>query len=437
MGVAVVRNHPNNENGNWHVETKGYGTKDSSGAAVTNETLFSICSNSKLFTTLAVGLLVENASVNLTWSTKVKDILPDEWVLQDKVAEERANLLDLISHRTGLPRHDFAWSRPSVGSSFAAVRLLRHLKPSCEFRECWQYNNYMYAAMAAIVERVSGTKFEEFVTSKIFEPLNMTSTTYNATAAQEGGHLAQAFGAVDIHAMHGGEGPLNVTYHGLPFFIRPEFKVLSGPGGVLSNPNDISIWLRMLLLEGLDPATGNRVIPASVVRRAITGVSVSGGQPAFPELSVAAYGGGQNLYSYRGHNAVEHTGGWTGWLSKIVRFPADGLGLAVFTNFDEGMYFMEIVAQHLTDKAFGLSAVDWNSRYKARVPLVLDPPTTPPDESNPPNVPYESLVGRYYNPGYGAFDLCSSKADDLSETCKKAHLQEEAVQRQTNAPTAA
>ena len=37
MGVAVVRNHPTNENGNWHVETKGYGMKDSSGAAVTNE----------------------------------------------------------------------------------------------------------------------------------------------------------------------------------------------------------------------------------------------------------------------------------------------------------------------------------------------------------------------------------------------------------------
>ena len=86
----------------------------------------------------------------------------------------------------------------------------------------------MYAAMAAIVERVSGTKFEEFVTSRIFEPLNMTSTTYNATAAQEGGHLAQAFGAVDIHAKHGGEGHLNITYHGLPFFIRPELKVMSG-----------------------------------------------------------------------------------------------------------------------------------------------------------------------------------------------------------------
>lgn len=40
----------------------------------------------------------------LTWQTKVKAILGDDWVLQDEVAEERANLIDLLSETVPLQR---------------------------------------------------------------------------------------------------------------------------------------------------------------------------------------------------------------------------------------------------------------------------------------------------------------------------------------------
>lgn len=92
-----------------------------------------INSNSKLFTTIALGLLVEDSNNTVQWNTKVSDVLQDDWVLQDSVAQSRANYLDLLSHRTGLPRHDLGWRKGMKTKE--AVRQLRYLRPSTEFRE--------------------------------------------------------------------------------------------------------------------------------------------------------------------------------------------------------------------------------------------------------------------------------------------------------------
>lgn len=39
------------------------------------------------------------------WHTKVKDILPREWELMDEWASEKATILDILSHVSGLPRY--------------------------------------------------------------------------------------------------------------------------------------------------------------------------------------------------------------------------------------------------------------------------------------------------------------------------------------------
>ena len=88
-------------------------------------------SNSKLFAALALGSIVESSNSTITWNTKVADILP-EWVLQDPVATKYATLLDILSHRTGLPRHDISY-RPAESKS-DLIKSLRYLRPSAEFR---------------------------------------------------------------------------------------------------------------------------------------------------------------------------------------------------------------------------------------------------------------------------------------------------------------
>lgn len=69
---------------------------------------------------------------------------------------------------------------------------LEHLRPSAEIRDTWQYNNQHYFTLAEIVSTLSGMPFTDFVQKEIFDPLNMTTTTYNSTVAKESGHRAEA-----------------------------------------------------------------------------------------------------------------------------------------------------------------------------------------------------------------------------------------------------
>ena len=82
-----------------------WGMRDiESGAPVTSDTIFPICSVTKSFTATALALLVDDD--RLDWDTSVRAVLP-EFQLRDAVATEQASLRDLLTHRTGLPRHDW------------------------------------------------------------------------------------------------------------------------------------------------------------------------------------------------------------------------------------------------------------------------------------------------------------------------------------------
>jgi CubicO group peptidase (beta-lactamase class C family) len=74
------------------------------GAPVTPDIVFPICSVTKSFTATALALLVDEG--RLGWDMPVRAALP-EFRLRDSVATEQVSLRDLLTHRTGLPRHDW------------------------------------------------------------------------------------------------------------------------------------------------------------------------------------------------------------------------------------------------------------------------------------------------------------------------------------------
>lgn len=82
---------------------------------------------SQLFDILATGLLISNQSLSpqISWTTKIAEILPD-WKLMDPVASAESTITDLMSHRTGLPRHDFSYSADEdVPSLVCLLQVLR------------------------------------------------------------------------------------------------------------------------------------------------------------------------------------------------------------------------------------------------------------------------------------------------------------------------
>jgi CubicO group peptidase (beta-lactamase class C family) len=100
IGVGIVVNDK-------LVFAKGYGYRDyEKKLPFTPTTLQQIASNSKLFTAIAAGMLVEEGK--LTWDKPVRDSVPTIQFYNDQL-NNNVTLRDMLSHRTGVTRHDSIW----------------------------------------------------------------------------------------------------------------------------------------------------------------------------------------------------------------------------------------------------------------------------------------------------------------------------------------
>jgi CubicO group peptidase (beta-lactamase class C family) len=122
---------------------------------MTPQTIQPIGSCSKSFTSTAVALLVEDGK--LEWDTPVHKMFP-KFELKDPIASAKTTLIDMLSHRTGLPRHDLVWFNDEFTYN-QIFEYLPYLDPSRDFRTTFQYCNLMYIATAALVEEISGMKY--------------------------------------------------------------------------------------------------------------------------------------------------------------------------------------------------------------------------------------------------------------------------------------
>jgi len=119
LSVAVVRRDASEENG-WKFEFRSYGKSRGDGTLVDPDTVFAIASNSKLFLSISVGLLISNETLakqrgqKIGWSTKIQDLIP-EFQLLDEEAGRKVTIQDMLSHRTGLPNHDMSEPREKGG----------------------------------------------------------------------------------------------------------------------------------------------------------------------------------------------------------------------------------------------------------------------------------------------------------------------------------
>ena len=104
----------------------GWGMRDrEAGLPVTHDTLFAIGSVTKAFTATTVGALVDEGL--LEWNQPLRDYVPGVR-LHDPFVSDRLTVVDLLSHRSGLPRHDLTWVGQPGRSRAEIVRRLRFLR---------------------------------------------------------------------------------------------------------------------------------------------------------------------------------------------------------------------------------------------------------------------------------------------------------------------
>jgi CubicO group peptidase (beta-lactamase class C family) len=173
--VVVVR-------GDEVVYLKGFGVKGvNTKQPVTPDTIFAIGSTTKAFVTAAIAILADEGK--MSWDDAVRKHLP-YFRLSDPLANENVTMRDIVTHRTGLIRHDLLW----YGSPWGREEIIRRVgfvPLSYGFRTTFQYQNIMFLTAGQAVGAASGGSWEEFTQKRIFDPLGMKSANFSALKAVE------------------------------------------------------------------------------------------------------------------------------------------------------------------------------------------------------------------------------------------------------------
>jgi CubicO group peptidase (beta-lactamase class C family) len=389
LAVAVVKDGA-------VVLSRGYGVRKLGEAApVDARTRFMIASNTKVFTAVALGLLVEEGRIE--WDAPVVRYLPD-FQMWDPWVTRELTVRDLLVHRSGLGlgAGDLLWWPSSTYNRQEIAGRLRFLKPATSFRSAYAYDNVLYLVAGQVIERVSGQSWEDFVSARILSRVGMTGSTVTHSSALGGGNVA------DPHArVEGAVRP-----------VRPFASDNTNPaGGINSGADDMAKWLLVLLDHGR-LADGSRLFSEATWKNLTTIVTPMPIAEPPPELAALrsrfrGYGLGLVVGDYRGHQLVRHSGGLPGYVSHVLLAPDAKLGIAVLTSQEVDAAWGAIV-QALLDHFLEEPRTDWLGAFqKAEARQDL----TAADEerrmaaarntASRPSLPLEGYAGTYRDDWYG------------------------------------
>ena len=331
---------------------KGYGVRSlARGGKVDENTLFGIASNSKAFTTAAIGILCDEGKLHL--DDKVTDYIP-EFKLYDSWVTSEFTIRDLLCHRSGLGlgAGDLVDFPDSTDFTLAdAIHNLRYFKPVTSFRSTFAYDNQLYKVAGEVIARVSGMSWEDFIESRIMKPLGMTSS--KAAFQRISGNTNY----VDAHA------PVDGPVKTIPRFFSSSSDAA---GGIYSSVAELSKWAITQMDNG-KYSDGKQLFSESIHHEMWAPQTILPvGAPGAYNVHFAAYGLGWFLNDAKGYKEVSHTGGIDGMVTKVDLIPELKLGIIVLTNQQSGAAFSAIVNQ-IKDSYLGISGNDWVKKYSDMV----------------------------------------------------------------------
>ncbi len=327
VGLALI------ENGKVVYEG-GLGVKDlQTGAPVDQDTRFMIASNTKGMATLLLATLVDEGK--LDWNRPVTDYMP-EFRLGSAETTRKVLVKHLVCACTGLPRKDMQWlfnTKPGTPANDTFVQLAA-TEPTSGFGEVFQYNNLMASAAGYLAARIIypkmelGAAFDRAMQERIFDPLDMKSTTLSNRKAVAGNwarpydtDLADKLSLVDM------------AYNDTIMPYRPA-------GGAWSTSHDMARYVMNELKEGVLPS-GKRMVSADnlLIRRA-RGV---------PTGNNTWYGMGLEDDATFGVSVIQHGGSMFGYKSNWFAIPSAGVGMVVLTNSEYGYALADALKRKLLE----------------------------------------------------------------------------------------
>ncbi|KAI5256219.1 beta-lactamase family protein [Aureobasidium subglaciale] len=362
----------------------------------TPSTLFDIASSSKSLTAACIALLVEDDNYpEITWTTPLSKLLPEDFVMPTEEATENVTVEDMLCHRTGMARHDLSYvgingEQPDTPRS--VTRSLRYLPMAApEKTKYMLYSNAMYTIATHLIEVKTNLSFSDFLTRKLLIPLG------------QDGRIAYGH-------------TFDKSTETWTIFLPLETPEAQGAGSIITTSLDYTTWISSLLSHLPPPIQS--ISTALSMPKILLPPEETDNLPPFS--SPPLYCLGFETYFYRGYKVVIHDGCVDGFGSTHFFLPGQEFGAAIFGNGDDAFAVTGIIAKQLIDAALkipGDARIDWAElqRRKSREAeeeydiereaQEMREELFDETRSSVEPLALERCLGRYRNPGYGLFVL--------------------------------
>ncbi len=378
--------------GDTLIHAKGYGVKKvGTAAAVTEHTVFEAASVTKSFTSVLVGMAVDEGK--LKWDDRVVEILPhfrmyDPWVTKEFRVD------DLMAQRSGMPTYSldemglFGWERWDL------ARAVDLVEPTYSFRAQYSYVNTLWTWAAGLVEKRWGLSWENAMARRILGPLGMTESTVDPEVLPYLDDVAT--GHIVVAPAPPWPVPADWPYR--------DAVDVGGPSASLrTTVLDLAKWARFHLAGGT--FEGQRLLSAETVSR--LHAARSSVMSVGPRNLSYAQGW---IYDSRSQGPVIwHNGSSLSMHSIVALYPSANVGLLVMTNEADNTI------------PEGLDARLYSLLFPAAAPPTGAAPTTAAALSRPPApvrvrpdgvvplLPLARYAGSYSNPAFGTITVGEQK----------------------------
>jgi CubicO group peptidase (beta-lactamase class C family) len=290
LSVAVLR-------GDSILLARGYGFANvEHGVPATDSTIYQSGSVGKQFTAAGVVMLAQEGLLGLDDS--ITRYLP-----QGQQRWRGITIRHLLTHTSGIPDYaDTTLDYRRAYSEDDLIRLATQLPLEFVPGERWSYSNTGYLLLGAVIRKVTGQFYGDFLRRRIFEPTGMR-TTRIISESDIVRHRAAGYERV-------GGKLRNQSW------VSPELNT-TADGSLYLSVRDLAAWA-VALNHGRVPAQ-------SVLEASWTPVRLNSG-------GLYPYGFGWWIDQQRGYRKIGHTGAWQGFQTSIQRYPDFDLTVIVLAN---------------------------------------------------------------------------------------------------------
>jgi CubicO group peptidase (beta-lactamase class C family) len=357
----------------------GFGLRDRDAVkSVDADTLFAIGSATKAFTSMVLSIYASTHPISLDDS--ITNYAPD-FKMQDDATSTVMTLVDILSHRTGLPRHDALWYLGPFTRSQLFYRLPYLAQISGTFRTKFLYNNLMYMTAGHVLECMAGQTWEQLVQGYILDPLDMDDTGFTLARLVGSPNYAKGYKQLD-------DVPLK------------DYDIIGPAAEINSNVLDLAKWVELFLAKGVAP-NGTRLIDETSLERMYTALADVGN-------GATHYGLGWYVAQLEGRKYAFHDGVADGYTSYVSFMPDEKLGVIVLTNQHGTGTLADMWPRKVAERVYGYlltgklaNAISLPEFPETEHTIGTPTASAPTAVASPVEFAPEHYTGMFCDPGYG------------------------------------